>query len=303
MLASPRARWAFACLGACFGVLFASACSAPAEGVASSSNSLSAEQPAAAALFEPTTKRISLEVDYVPGAEPYVRHDTAFDDPWKIFKDNAKAILDGKLEVVVPEGLAGMERLTDVDAKVFDQSDLVAIARKHRDGKSTQDTVSFYVVFLDGKFKDGSGNVSDNTVGVSVRGTGIIAMFKPAITTGYKNPASPVFMEQTTLVHEFGHSVGLVDDGLPETSPHRDASHGAHCSNPDCIMYWENSFVKDEVDFVSTYLTPHNGILFGAECLADSHALASQPGGHFASLLAHSSLATTAEPASLMVDE
>jgi hypothetical protein len=287
----------------CFGVLFASACSAPQEEAASSQDPLSEGQPASTVLFEPATKRVSLEIDYVPGAEPYVKSASGVADPWKVFRDNAKAILDDKLEVVVPEGLAGMEQLNDVDGKVFDRDALVAIAKKHRDAAPTSDTVSFYVVFLDGKFKDTDGTVSDNTVGVSVRGTGIIAMFKPAITAGLKDPASPVFVEQTTLVHEFGHAIGLVDDGMPATSPHRDEAHGAHCSNPSCIMYWKSDLVHDGVDFVSTYLEPRNGILFGPECLADSRALATKPGGHFASLVSHATLASTAEPTTLTVDQ
>ena len=81
-------------------------------------------------------------------------------------------------------------------------------------------------------------------------------------------------MEQSTLVHEFGHAVGLVDRGLRPTTPHRDLRNGAHCRNPACIMYWENILVKDGVDFVDTYLRPRRGILFGPECLADAHSFA-----------------------------
>jgi hypothetical protein len=294
----PRALAAFASVG----VALACACSAPPEDAASSEDGLTAGPSAGSALFAPLTKRLSVEIDYVPGAEPFVKS-AGGADPWKVFRDNANAILDGKIDVVVPAGLDGMERLSDVTAKEFDRADLVAIAQKHRGGVTTSDTVSLYILFLDGKFKDTDGSVSDNTAGVSVRGTGIIAMFKPVLTDGFKDPASPVYMEQTTLIHEFGHAIGLVDDGISPTSPHRDDAHGAHCKNPACIMYYKNDLVKDGVDFAATYLAPRHGILFGSECLADTRALSSDPGGHFASLVTHTSGAATATPATLKVDE
>jgi hypothetical protein len=281
-------------------VTLACACAAPQEDAASSEDGLSTG--AGSALFQPATKRLSLEIDYVLGAEPFVKT-AGGADPWKLFRDNASAILDKKIEVVVPPGLAGMERLTDVTAKEFDRADIVAIAQKHRGAAVTDDTVSIYVLFLDGKFKDDNGQVNDNTAAVSVRGTGIIAMFKPVLTTGFQDPASPTFMEQTTLIHEFGHAVGLVDDGIPPTSPHVDEAHGAHCSNPNCVMYYKNEMVKDGVDFTAKFLTPNDGILFGPECLADARAAAAAPGDHFASLVTHVSKASTAAPESLKVDE
>ena len=273
---------------AVLGVTLACACAAQQEDSASSQDGLTAGP---SALLDPAKKRLSLEIDYASGAAPFVKTPGGA-DPWKIFKDNANALLDGKIDVVVPAGLAGMERLTDITAKEFDRAALVDIAQKHRGAATTTDPVSLYVVFLDGRFKDEQGNVSDNTAGVSVRGTGIIAMFKPVITEGFKDPHLPVYMEQTSLVHEFGHAIGLVDDGLPPTSPHRDEAHGAHCNNPSCIMYYKNDMLHDGVDFVATYLTPRKGILFGSECLGDAHAVEAEPGGHFASLVSHTTRAT-----------
>jgi hypothetical protein len=285
------------------GVAFACACSAQEEVAGSSQDPLNAGQPSASALFAPTTKRVVLEIDYAPGAEPYAASATTFPDRWKIFRDNARAVLGGKVEIVIPEELAEMERLEYVDATVFDRNDLLAIAQKHRGTVSGGDTLSFYVLFLDGRFKDDEGRVLDRTVGISVRGTGIIAMFKPAITADFVQPVMPMFMEQVTLVHEFGHAIGLVGERIPTTSPHRDDARGAHCRNPSCIMYWKNDMVKEGVDFVGTFLAPRNGVLFGPECLADAHALAARQGVDLASLVGHPSVASTAEPATLIIDE
>jgi predicted Zn-dependent protease len=39
------------------------------------------------------------------------------------------------------------------------------------------------------------------------------------------------------MKHEFGHLMGLVDQGSPMQNDHKDADHGAHCINPSCLMY------------------------------------------------------------------
>ena len=49
-------------------------------------------------------------------------------------------------------------------------------------------------------------------------------------------------MESTVLEHEFGHLMGLVNLGTPEKITHQDVAHGNHCTDPNCLMYWEKEF-------------------------------------------------------------
>ncbi|MBI4818497.1 MAG: hypothetical protein HY791_19680 [Deltaproteobacteria bacterium] len=44
--------------------------------------------------------------------------------------------------------------------------------------------------------------------------------------------------EISVATHEVGHVIGLVDNGLEMVANHRDAEHGAHDVNDDCVMYW-----------------------------------------------------------------
>jgi hypothetical protein len=260
-------------------VVLVCACSSHDDATTSSEALLSSEHSSnAAALFSSATKRVVLEIDYQPGAAPFVGPTETFRDPWTIFRDNARALLGSSTEIVVPTRLADMERLDDVVGRDFSRLDLLAIADKHRSTVTSDDTVAFYVVFLAGRFKDDDDVTLPQTAGVSVRGTGVIGMFKPAITAGFTEPMTPAFMEQATLVHEFGHAVGLVDDGISPTSAHRDLKNGAHCKNSACIMYFENVLVKDGVDFVDTYLKPQKNILFGSECLTDVRTFAALRG-------------------------
>jgi hypothetical protein len=250
----------------------ASACGSQ-DDAAATSDAL-ANQPSSSSLFAPATKRVVIEVDYAAGAEPFVGPTPTIDDPWSIVRDNVRALLGNDKELVVPSGLSEMERLDDVAVRELGQTDLLAIANRHRDTVSSGDTVTFYVVFLGGVFKEEDGTVSPQTPGVSVRGTGVIGLFKEAIASGFTHPASPIFMEQATLVHELGHAIGLVGTGIEPSSRHRTEEHGAHCGNPACIMFWKNVLVKDDVDFVDTYLRPRRGILFGPECLTDVRTFA-----------------------------
>jgi hypothetical protein len=41
----------------------------------------------------------------------------------------------------------------------------------------------------------------------------------------------------TLIEHEFGHLLGLVDQGTSMVTPHRDVNNGAHCINPYCLMH------------------------------------------------------------------
>lgn len=49
---------------------------------------------------------------------------------------------------------------------------------------------------------------------------------------------SIVPLERATLLHEVGHTIGLVNAGLPMQRPHEDADHAGHSSNARSVMYW-----------------------------------------------------------------
>ncbi len=78
-------------------------------------------------------------------------------------------------------------------------------------------------------------------------------------------------------VHEVGHQLGLVDNGLAMTSPHKDAAHGAHDADDQCIMYWayEGSGILDAINGGLFGDSP--GLGFDAACLADLKAVKNRP--------------------------
>lgn len=224
-----------------------------------------------AGLFGPDVVSLELEVDYQVGAEPYDDYAIRTGSPWALLDDNLRALFDqaSTREIIVPMSLDEMQALDDVAGEDFRGEDLLAIAESHRDVRSTETERSLYIVFVDGYYDDGSGR-QEQVLGVSLGDTGVIGIFKPVIGTGVVAP----FVEQTTLIHEVGHAVGLVNNGLAMASDHHDEDHGAHCSNEDCVMYYLNEGASDAIDFARERLMGGDTVVLGAECLADADAAA-----------------------------
>lgn len=78
----------------------------------------------------------------------------------------------------------------------------------------------------------------------------------------------------STWVHEMGHLLGLVDNGVPMVEDHRDPdpSHGKHDVNEECVMHWANDRAElierlsERLDLVAE---DRRLVEFDAQCLAD----------------------------------
>ena len=91
-------------------------------------------------------------------------------------------------------------------------------------------------------------------------------------------PPACVEAELGVWVHEVGHQLGLVNNGLVMVGNHQDAAHGAHDANDRCIMYWayEGSDILKAIGsglFGSS--APNMG--FDDACMADINAVKTRP--------------------------
>jgi predicted Zn-dependent protease len=227
-------------------------------------------QPTATVVFGSATESIELEVDYAKGAEPKAGIVPGVGaDAWTLFGTNAKRIFSkaSPKTLTVPATLGEMEAL-DITGDSFTEDEILSIADAHRSKRSAGSLATFYAVWLPGYFNDGHGPKKD-VLGVTIGATGVIAMFKGAIeSTSGGGAFQAALLEQFTLLHEFGHAVGLVDNGISPASAHRDTSHGAHCTNPACAMYFANEGVAAALNF-ARQITVGDEILLGPECLED----------------------------------
>jgi hypothetical protein len=226
-------------------------------------------------------KKVVVEIDYAQGAVPYtgsarfVRKQIP--DIWEITRKNLQRLAPGRT-VTIPSDLSEMEALSDVAGTSFTSEQIQDIAAKHRTQKTSGDTVSYYGLYQNGLLKDDTGPVRQEVLGVSIGDTGIIAVFKPVITSSA--PASRdallKFMEQSTHTHELGHAVGFVNRHEPMVTPHQDTAHGAHCTSDKCVMYYQNEGPSAAIAFASRLSEEDGEIMFDAECLADADQAASQ---------------------------
>lgn len=224
---------------------------------------------AAPSALDPEITRVEFEIDYEVGAEPYTFSLLTLGSPWKLFKTNVEAVYQNiSPEISVPSSLDEMQAFPADGVDEYDVHAIVAVADSRRDTATTATTRSFYVVFLNGYYQV-DGIRDGGVIGVSIGNTGIIAMFKPVYDA--QNGASIV--EQTALLHEFGHALGLVNKGLLVTSEHHDTPNGPHCLNPDCVMFWQNEGLNNILGFVARLIFDDGDVLFGAECMADINAV------------------------------
>jgi hypothetical protein len=92
-----------------------------------------------------------------------------------------------------------------------------------------------YVLYLDGSSDLDSG--SSRVLGYAYHGSSV-AMFQDSIEDAGSGLILQAKVEDTVIVHEAGHLLGLVDNGIAMQTDHRDPAHGAHDSDDQCIMYW-----------------------------------------------------------------
>lgn len=97
--------------------------------------------------------------------------------------------------------------------------------------------INAYLLIVDGKFGGDDGSAS--TLGLAFRSRRM-ALFGDPVHDNSDEPTEPPRwkLEGTVMRHEFGHLLGLVDNGTPMVNEHKDDQHGSHCDNSDCLMYY-----------------------------------------------------------------
>jgi len=143
------------------------------------------------------------------------------------------------------------------------EGDLDRIEDDHRQtySEASTGTAAMYVLFV-------SGRMPVETYGGEVLGlayrAGSLALFLDTADQGTNLFVTSEEVAGAALVHEAGHLLGLVNNGVPMVAPHEDTDHPAHDLDPKSIMYW---YVQ--VPRVAPSLGDPGFAQFNAACLAD----------------------------------
>lgn len=217
---------------------------------------------------------LELELAYETGAEPITESSGILgsNEPWNLTKNNIEALFSNRGNAVaidVPLDLAEMKEIPKQQEGDYSAEVISEIASRYREGVNEDSSGNIFVLFVDAYYEAG-GERRENVLGVAIKNTPYVAIFKPVINS-ISGSSAQKNAEQATVIHEVGHALGLVNFGVPLSSSHHDEEHGAHCTNEDCVMFWQVENKAELVSFIGL-IQDHSTILFGQECLNDTRS-------------------------------
>jgi len=235
--------------GSCGGVPGSSpSAPAPTAAPAPSSNDKGAVGQNALAYLRSVYPRMVIEVDAASGREP----NTAT-------LEHVRSELD---EVASkPDGISTSVSTFKPSTDRYTIDDIRDLERRLRNTRTTGDTASLYVLFINGRYEDG--NEDEEVLGLAYSASGF-AIFKDAIASvsSLLVPASAI--ERSVTLHEIGHILRLINIGYTSPRDHEDPDHPNHSSNRRSVMHW-----AVESDLISSVFGGPPPDTFDADDLAD----------------------------------
>lgn len=215
------------------------------------SNTLGVGESANQFLSSSEYKSLTIEVDYVADFRP---------KPEALA--NLKSFLEARLNK--PGGITIIvdDAIQSPGKSPYSVNDALDIEKEYRDTFTEGDNLAAYFIVLDGEFE------KQNVLGFAYFNTSM-ALLGGTIqnnSDGFNQPSRET-VESAVLQHEFGHILGLVDNGTPAVQDHKDEANGAHCDVESCLMY----YAVQTSGFLNN-LTGGNIPELDAQCIQDLQA-------------------------------
>lgn len=137
-----------------------------------------------------------------------------------------------------PDGIRlVLKEIPGMNKETYTTEDIVKIESDFRESYNNGNTVSVFILVVDGGFENDEEN--SLAIGAAYRNTSLV-LFGSQIdknSGGIRRP-SKIDLETTVALHEIGHLLGLVNVGSDMVVSHEDDENENHCDNKDCLMYW-----------------------------------------------------------------
>ncbi len=189
-------------------------------------NKKSTGASANALLSEQEYDQLKVEIQYVKGYKPTQRALDSFKSFLNANVHKSNGIAFKKTKISNPG-----------DDNKYDVSEIIDIEDQNRSVYNEGSEIGVYFLFVNGKNKGDSDN--EKTLGIAYRNTSMV-IFEETIQGLSDDIDEPERhkLERAVINHEMGHNLGLVDNGSPMQTDHRDKDKGSHCDNDNCLMHW-----------------------------------------------------------------
>lgn len=230
-----------------------------------------AQTSLSSSIFSNSTNEFIVKVVYEVGATPYTGNiGLTANDTWSVTKTSYEAVFlnhTGRI-VTVPNVTSGFTLIPDKAKTTWNATELIALGISVSPAAVvTSNKATVTVIFLNGLF-----NGNSQTLGVHFSGYGFAFVFKDVVASVGGTAADQRYVEQSTVVHELGHVIGFVNNGVPLTSSYEEQAHLRHSSNANCVMYWTVESSNTILSSLTNTILGARLNLFEAEVLNDGRA-------------------------------
>jgi len=126
----------------------------------------------------------------------------------------------------------------------YSLEEILDIENIQRERYKSGNTFIIHILYLNGEYQD-----NDQTLGLAFKGSSFV-LFKEKIDDASFLLISDKDIEKSVIVHEFGHLLGLVNNGYQSPHNHEDSQHPHHSDNDESVMYWaiESQDIGNQID-------------------------------------------------------
>jgi len=219
-------------------------------------------------VFDPALTGFAIQVFYEAGAEPYTGAiGLTSNDTWDIARTSYGELFAAHTGRVVstPRQLAQMNAIPDQGIQNWSVAQLVELGDSLAPPLVENGVAQVIVIFLNGLY-DGS----ESVLGVHPRNSPFSFVFKEVVKSVGGDGTTQRYVEQATVVHEIGHTIGFVDNGVPMVNAHEDTEHPHHTLDQDGVMYWAVESGNGILGFLTDVIVGGRLNLFGSASLLDA---------------------------------